>query len=178
MADLTDPSAAQPDDGPVYPRLADRLRRAGVPFKTTRHEPVYTSAQAAAVRGVDLRSGAKALIVKAGERLVMIVLPADLVLDSKAVKKGLGCKSIRFATKEEVLSITGLEPGSIPPFGGLFDLETYCDERLADSELINFNAGAHTVSISMAQADYLAVEHPTCGIFATAPKKKPDAPGQ
>lgn len=157
------------DDGPVYPKLADRLDRAGVGFQTSRHAPVYTSAEAAAVRGADLHSGAKALIVKAGQRFVMIVLPADLSLDSKAARKALGCKSIRFATKDEVLEMTALTPGAIPPFGSLFDLETFCDWRLADNQQINFNAGAHTVSISMTYNDYVAVEKPTLGTFGAKP---------
>ena len=154
------------DDGPVFTKLADRLQRAGVDFEVTRHAPVYTSAEAAAVRGVDLHSGAKALIVKAGDRFVMIVLPADLALSGKAGKKALACKSTRFANQDDVRQITGLKPGSIPPLGSLFDLETYCDDRLADNPRINFNAGAHTVSIGMSYADYQAVERPHLGRFA------------
>jgi Ala-tRNA(Pro) deacylase len=156
----------EPDDHPVHQKLIARLQEAGVSFEVTRHEPVYTSAQAAAVRGADLHSGAKALIIKAGDRFVMIVLPADLSLDSKATKKALGCKSIRFATKDEVLSLTGLEPGSIPPFGSLFNLPSYCDTRLADNQHINFNAAAHTLSVSMLYANYLATENPSLDTFA------------
>jgi hypothetical protein len=33
-------------------------------------------------------------------------------------------------TSEEVMEMTGLAPGSIPPFGSLFGLPTLCDERL------------------------------------------------
>ena len=158
-------------DGPVYPKLADRLGQAGVDFQTSRHGPVYTSAEAAAVRGAYLHSGAKALIIKAGQRYVMIVLPADLSLDSKAARKALGCKSIRFATRDEVFEMTALTPGAIPPFGSLFELETYCDSRLADNRQINFNAGAHTVSVSMTYDDYVAVEKPTLGAFAIEPPR-------
>ncbi len=172
ISDLARQSDGQPDQGPVFLRLADRLRRAGVEFRTIGHQPVYTSAQAAAARGVDLHSGAKALIVKAGQRMLMFVLPADLALDSKTARKSLGCKSMRFATKQEVLAITGLEPGAIPPFGSLFGLETLCDDRLAENESINFNAGAHTISICMGSADYFAVEQPTRGAYATDRGKK------
>jgi Ala-tRNA(Pro) deacylase len=126
-----------------------------------RHEPVFTSEQAAAVRGTALGSGAKALVVKAGESFVMLVVPADRKLDSKKAKGALGVRDLRFATKEEVLERTGLLPGSIPPFGSLFSLPTYCDPALAEHPGINFNAGDHSVSVQMAYADYLAVEKPT-----------------
>jgi Ala-tRNA(Pro) deacylase len=65
-----------------------------------------------------------------------------------------------------VQQLTGLAPGSIPPFGSLFSLPTWCDERLAEQARINFNAGDHSISISMTYADYIAAEQPKVGTFA------------
>ena len=107
---------------PVFERLKSALQLAGIDFTLTHHAPVYTSAEAAAVRGVSLHSGAKALILKGEDGFLMAVIPADLALDSNALRKHLGAKRMRFATKEEVLELTGLTPGSIPPFGSLFSL--------------------------------------------------------
>src|SRR5262245_64856413 len=104
----------------VFERIEERLSARGVAFTVSRHEPVFTSEQAAAVRGVALGSGAKALVVKAGEAFVLFVLPADRKLDSKKARAATGVRELRFATKEEVLQWTGLAPGSIPPFGSLF----------------------------------------------------------
>lgn len=144
----------------VFDRLRDTLTAAGVVFKHTHHAPVYTSAEAAAIRGVSLHSGAKALIVKVSDAFMMPVLPADLSLDSGAMRSLLGTKRMRFATKEEVLQITGLTPGSIPPFGSFFGLPTICDERLAENETINFNAGSHSDSFQMTYAAYVGYERP------------------
>ncbi len=145
----------------VFDRLEAWLRQSGVPFTVMRHEPVYTSEQAAAVRGTSLASGAKALVVKADQRFVVLVLPADRKLGKRKARETLAAKSIRFATKEEVENLTGLQPGSIPPFGSQFGLATYCDPALADNSPINFNAGDHTISIHMAYADFIKVEKPT-----------------
>jgi len=149
----------------VYERVYELLSSRSIGFEVLRHTPVYTSEEAAAVRGTSLASGAKALVCKADERFVMIVLPADRKLASKAVRKAAGIKSLRFASREEVEQLTGLAPGSIPPFGSLFGLATWCDERLADQQRINFNAGDHAVSISMTYADYLAAEQPKLGLY-------------
>jgi Ala-tRNA(Pro) deacylase len=149
----------------VFDRLRERLEQSGVPFTVTRHEPVFTSEQAAVVRGTTLASGAKALIVKAGERFVLIVLPADRKLDSRQARTSLGIKALRFATKEEVLEMTGLQPGAIPPFGSLFQLPTYCDPALGENASINFNAGDHGISVQLTYADYLRVEQPTLATF-------------
>lgn len=150
----------------VFRRLLSKLVDAGVDFQHTHHEPVYTSVEAAAVRGSTLHSGAKALILKGGDTFLMVVLPADLSLDSNAFRKHLRVKRLRFATKEEVFTLTGLTPGSIPPFGSLFDLTTICDERLAENPQINFNAGSHTESLQMRYEAYIAYESPTIATVA------------
>jgi Ala-tRNA(Pro) deacylase len=145
----------------VFNRLQERLQQAGVAVTVLRHEPVFTSEQAAAVRGTSLTSGAKALVVKAGERFVMLVVPADRKLDSRKARTSLGVKALRFATPEEVLELTGLKPGSIPPFGSLFALPTYCDPALARNASINFNAGDHALSMQLSYAGYERLERPS-----------------
>jgi Ala-tRNA(Pro) deacylase len=144
----------------VFEMLESRLREAGIAFTVLRHEPVYTSEEAAAVRGTPLSSGAKALVVKAGDALRLLILPADRKLDSRKARVALGVKALRFATPEEVLERTGLKPGSIPPFGSLFGLPTCCDPKLAENATINFNAGDHAISVSMTYADFLTFENP------------------
>lgn len=151
--------ADEPSD--VLIRLRSALQAAGIDFLHTQHEAVFTSAEAARVRGVPLHSGAKALILKAGDEFLMAVLPADLALASVTFRKYLRVRKMRFASKDEVAEITGLTPGSIPPFGSLFGLKTYCDEALSTNSRINFNAGSHTNSFQMAYADYVAFEKPT-----------------
>jgi Ala-tRNA(Pro) deacylase len=147
-------------DQPVFKRLVGTLTEAGISFRQLHHEPVYTSPEAARVRGTPLHSGAKALILSSKGTFRLAVMPADLALDNNALRKVLGSQRLRFATKDEVLELTGLTPGSIPPFGSLFGFQTICDERLAENEQIVFNAGSHSDSIQMKYSDYIAVEQP------------------
>jgi Ala-tRNA(Pro) deacylase len=150
----------------VFERLQAKLTAIGVAFDVVRHAPVFTSEEAASVRGTSLASGAKALVCKADDQFVLFVLPADRRLASKLVRRSAGVKSLRFANKEEVEKLTGLAPGSIPPFGSLFDLPTWCDELLAQQPRINFNAGDHAISISLAYGDYVRVEQPRLGAYS------------
>lgn len=152
----------------VFDRVQQLLQSRGVAFDVLRHEPVFTSEQAAQVRGVALASGAKALICKADERFLMFVLPANLRLANRLIRKVHGIRKLRFASVDEVLALTGLQPGSIPPFGSLFSLETWCDRRLAEQPRINFNAGDHSISVSLTFADYFAAEQPTLAEVAEA----------
>ena len=159
--------------GEVHRRLLAALTEGGVTFGLTHHEPVYTSAEAAAVRGTPMCSGAKALIMKGAKEFLLVVLPADRALDSHSLRKHLGVKRLRFATREEVLELTGLTPGSIPPFGSLFGLPTICDERLGDNERINFNAASHTDSVQLTYDAYIRYEAPEIARVAeeTAPDR-------
>jgi Ala-tRNA(Pro) deacylase len=160
----------------VFDRLCGLLSAKSAAYEVSRHQPVYTSEEAAAVRGTPLGSGAKALVCKADDRFVMIVLPADRKLSSKAVKRSEGVKSLRFATREEVEQLTGLAPGSIPPFGSLFGLPTWCDQRLSAYRRINFNAGDHAISMSMSFPDYIAAEQPKQGEYAEEAANREAAP--
>ena len=110
----------------VFQQLSEMLDARGVAFDVMHHEPVFTSEEAARVRGTTLASGAKALICKADGEFVMVVLPADLRLASKQLRRTESIRSLRFASGDEVSELTGLKPGSIPPFGSLFNIPTWC----------------------------------------------------
>jgi len=151
---------------PVFERVKAAFANAGIEFTHTHHAPVYTSAEAAKVRRVSLHSGAKALILKGNDEFFMAVLPADLALDSNRLRKTIGSKRMRFASPDEVLKITGLTPGSIPPLGSLFGLRTICDERLSENPRINFNAGSHSDSLQITYDDYITYENPRIVVLA------------
>ncbi len=154
------------DTRSVFDRIVELLNRHSAVYQTLEHEPVFTSEEAARVRGTTLASGAKALVCKADQTFVMFVLSADRKLASKAIRAAQQLKSLRFATADEVLALTGLKPGSIPPFGSLFKVPTYCDQGLAEQPTINFNAGDHARSVSLAFAEYARIEQPQLGTFA------------
>ena len=130
-------------------------------FETFEHEPVRTSEEAARVRtGYTLHQGAKAIIIRVknnetDKKFVMLVFPADLKFNKEKVKNVLNIKDIRFATPEEISSLTGgVEIGGVPPFGNLFNLEVFVDPKLFENEKIVFNAGDRRFSIAMKSEDY------------------------
>jgi Ala-tRNA(Pro) deacylase len=150
--------SADPTERPaVTERLFSWLTTVGAPFRVLDHPPVLTSAEAAAVRGTPLEAGAKALVVRADDRPVHLVLPADRRVDNARLRALLDARRIRFATPEELLALTGCLPGAVPPFGHLFGLESLVDEALAGVDEIAFNAGSRTLSVTMRCADFLRV---------------------
>jgi len=141
---------ARTSDG-LHDRLVSLLHAEGVDFEVVHHDAVTTSAEAAAVRGTALRSGAKAMLVKTKHGFVLAVLAADRSIDWKLLAPLVGDRKARFANDEELRAATGLSKGAVPPFGNLFGLRTIYDRSLLDVESVNFNAGSHTDSVSMSR---------------------------
>ena len=130
----------------------------GVSYRRISHEPTRTSEDSARARGEALETGGKALLLKHGDDFSIFVLSAALKLDSQAVKKRLGVKSLRFASAGELMELTGLVPGSVPPFGEpILPFPLYIDESIEANERIAFNAGSRTDSLVLGTADYLRV---------------------
>jgi Ala-tRNA(Pro) deacylase len=137
-------------------RLQAWLDDEGVTYRYLEHGPTRTSEESAAARGEPLEIGAKALLLKAEDTFVLVVLSAARKLDSKAASRHLGVRRTRFATPEELLARTGLPPGAVPPFGRpIFDLPLHIDRSIAANEKTAFNAGSLTASIIMPTVDYL-----------------------
>lgn len=147
------------------PPSPDSIRRfldaAGIPYRHVVHAPTRTSEESAAARGEPLEVGAKALLVKVGDGFGLFVLSAARRLDSGALKKRHGAKSVRFATPEELRSLSGLAPGSVPPFGRPvlpFDLSV--DSGVGLLPRVAFNAASLTESLILATSDYLRIASP------------------
>jgi prolyl-tRNA editing enzyme YbaK/EbsC (Cys-tRNA(Pro) deacylase) len=148
---------------PVLDNIRSLLTQNGVTFREVRHEATFTSEESARVRGESLSVGAKALLVKTDDVFRLFVLPADRQFDTKKVKQELGIRSTRFATKEELLELTRLVPGSVPPFGQpVLPFELYGDTAIgATEDKVAFNAGSLTNSIIMSASDWRKVAQPT-----------------
>ena len=130
-----------------------------ISYTLSHHEPTRTSEDAARIRGVEMHSGAKAIVTKGHKTGThyLFVLPADLKLDNQKVKS-LVLEAVGF--ERDLEGVTGCVPGSMPPFGSVFGMKTFVDRRLSENDVINFNAGSLTDSVCMKYEDYLLVEKP------------------
>ncbi len=136
-------------------RIRSWLTSEGVHFREIHHEPTHTSEESARARGEDLRIGGKALLIKVDGEFRLFVLSAERKLDSDSIKRQFAAKKTRFATAEELTGLTGLVPGSVPPFGQpILPFALYVDPSVFENERIAFNAGSLTDSIVMTTEDY------------------------
>ena len=150
----------------VYLAITQLLDQHNIKYEVKAHAPTPTSEDSAQARNEPLKIGAKAIVAKADSGFIMLVLPGDRKIDSKAVKELLKARDFRFATREELASLTSLEPGAVPPFGNLFNLPTLMDKAFLEEEFIAFNAGELTKSIKMKVKDYRALAAPRVEEFS------------
>ncbi len=144
-----------------FEKIKNFLNFNSVEFREVHHKPIRTSKDSALARGEDLSIGGKAIVLKIDDAFKLFVLSASKKLDSSAIKRQFRAKRLRFATRGELLKLTGLEPGSVPPFGRpLIDLELFVDKSISDNPKIAFNAGSLTDSITMSVKDYLELARP------------------
>jgi prolyl-tRNA editing enzyme YbaK/EbsC (Cys-tRNA(Pro) deacylase) len=154
----------------VLQAIRDFLHAQGVAFEEKQHEPTFTSEESARARGESLSIGAKALVIKTDERYSLFVLPADRKVDSQAIRRALCAKKTRFANADELAELTGLVPGSVPPFGPpILSLDLFADPALEENAKIAFNAGSLTTSIIMQSVDYRRVCGATWLAFSVRP---------
>ncbi|MBI2641077.1 aspartate--tRNA(Asn) ligase [Candidatus Roizmanbacteria bacterium] len=158
-------SQKQGDNG-VFEKIKKLLDDAGVKYEVMKHSPVYTSEEASRVRGTELKQGAKALVMFADKKPIMLVLPADRKVNTKEFKSKHKIRDLRMATAQEVKDVTGVEIGAVPPFGNIFNIPLYVDETVGHNKIIAFNAGEHTKSIKLRFEDFKKAALPVMSQFA------------
>ena len=145
----------------VLDRIRKLLDDCDASYREAHHQPARTSREAADARGEPIRIGGKAIVAKVDKSFRLFVLSAALELNSRAICRHLKAQRFRFAGREELLELTGLVPGCIPPFGRpILDLDLYVDRSIEENDRIAFNAGSLTDSIVMGREDYLRIAEP------------------
>ena len=148
-------------------KLKDFLSSHNIKYVTISHSPAYTAQEIAALSHISGKDMAKTVIVNIDKETVMLVLQASCGVDFDLLKKNTGADTIELASEQEFKNMfQGCETGAMPPFGNLYGMKVYVEERLTKDEEISFNAGSHTELIKMEYKDYENVVKPEVFKFA------------
>ena len=150
----------------VLGKIKDVLDKEKIEYEVLEHKAVFTSKEAAQIRGTELKQGCKALVCKTEEGFIQAVVSGEKELDLKKLQKITLFKNLELANAKDVKKATGCNIGSVPPFGNLLGLKVYFDKSVAQNEIVAFNAGAHTKSIKMKGKDLVKVVNPIVGEFS------------
>lgn len=143
-------------------RLMEFLADHHVKFITISHSPAFTAQEIAATAHVPGKQLAKTVVVKIDGRVALAVLSALDMVSLEGLKKATGAEMVELASEEEFSDLfPGCEVGAMPPFGNLWDLDVFVDQRLREDEHIAFNAGSFTELVQLSYSDFESLVHPT-----------------
>jgi len=142
-------------------RVKEYLEEKRIPYTHCTHRLAYTAQEVAAAQHVPGREMAKTIVVKADDQFVLVILPAVLKIDMKALRDELPFKRLELASEKEFsVLFPDCEVGAMVPFGNLYNLSVYVDQSLSADEEIVFNAGTHVDTIKMKYRDFERLVQP------------------
>jgi len=151
----------------IVSRLQQFLAQNHTSYMHTVHRTAFTARAAAHEDHVPMRTMAKAVVFVADGFFGMAVLTANTHVDLHELRDALGANTLRLATEEELANLfPDIEAGAMSPFGNLYSVPVYVDERLAAQETIAFNAGTHRDLIHMRYSDFQRLADPLVVRFA------------
>ncbi len=126
-----------------------------VPYETILHEEAFTTQEVAAAAHIPGRQVAKTVIVKLDGELAMVVLEAPDHVSMERLLEVTDADTVELADEAEFRDLfPNCEPGAMPPFGNLWDMEVFVDQRLREDARIAFNAGTHKELMRLAYDDF------------------------
>ncbi len=149
-------------------RLKEYLDQEHIEYTTLPHLSAYTAQEVAASAHVPGQKFAKTVIVKLDGNMAMVVLPANRKVVLQDLRELTGCDRVSMASEAEFKArFPDCEPGAMPPFGNLYDMEVFVAPPLMEDDMIAFNAGTHTEAVQMSYRDFERLVHPQVAACAT-----------
>jgi len=148
-------------DSPATPeQLFARLDALGIAHRTHTHPPVFTVAEAVALRGALPGGHCKCLFLedrKGG--LWLVVVLEERRLDLKALADRLGSPRFSFGSPAKMRAALGVEPGSVTPFAlvnpGAAAVAVVLDAEMLRHDPLNYHPLVNTATTAIAPADLL-----------------------
>src|SRR5215471_1738905 len=142
----------------------------GARYRLIDHAPEGQTDLVSALRGHDVGSAAKCLVImaKIGKKTtkhVLAVVPGGRRIDLTAVKSLLGATYVAFASTDVAERLAGSVVGTILPFALTPELELIVDPALRDTSEVFFNAARLDRSIALRTADYFAIAKPRLAVM-------------
>jgi Ala-tRNA(Pro) deacylase len=135
--------------------LKEFLDNHHVKYSCINHSPGFTAQEIAAAAHVSGKQLAKTVIVKIGNQLAMVVLPANEHINFTALKELTGATSADLARESDFKGkFPECEVGAMPPFGNLYGMPVYVSNHLGELSQIIFNSGTHSELMKLSYEDF------------------------
>lgn len=139
--------------------LLDFLKQQNIAYRLFEHQPVFTVDDKPIVTAIDgiavenefvPKPHFKTLFLKdKNGRFFLVSVIEDKRVDLNALSKSLACGRFSFGKAEELLDLMTLTPGSVTPFGLIFDKANKITFALDEDTLLNQSISFHPMRNDM-----------------------------
>jgi Ala-tRNA(Pro) deacylase len=140
--------------------LFARFDALGIGYKTYTHPPVFTVAEAAALRGELPGGHCKSLFLKDKKAgLWLVVALEERRIDLKRLADALGAPRFSFGNADLLYEVLGVRPGSVTPFALINDrdhrVRVVLDKAMLAHDPLNYHPLENHRTTAIAPADLL-----------------------
>ncbi len=109
--------------------LMNLLQTLAIPFTRFDHKAVFTCEESEGLDQPIPGAHTKQLLLKAKNKeiYVLVIVMHNKRIDTKALAKEFGAQSFSFASPEKMMELLHLTPGSVTPFGLIYDTARVID---------------------------------------------------
>ncbi|MBI5203274.1 MAG: YbaK/EbsC family protein [Elusimicrobia bacterium] len=152
---------------PAVNWLQEMLDRSGTAYEWLHHMPAMTAGEFAAKEVAPACRVAKAVVVFADRRPVLLVLGANRRVNFHVARLLLGARELRKASEEEMRTLfPDCEVGAEPPVAHWPGVELWMDPSLQTEGDVLFPAGTHQDGVRMPFWNWFNLAKPNVGEFA------------
>ena len=140
--------------------LLQLLREKGLKFQIHNHKPLFTVKDSENLRGEIKGAHTKNFFLKNKKnQFFLFSCDENADVDLKNFSKSIDAKNLSFANETYLEKYLGIKPGSVSPFALLNDKDNivnfYLDEKLYNSETINFHPLINTTTVSIKTKEFI-----------------------
>jgi len=140
--------------------LFELLSVKNIDFQIHNHDPLFTVEDSENLRGEIKGAHTKNLFLKNKKNnFFLFSCEENARVDLKLFSKSIDAKNLSFASSVYLEQYLNIKPGSVSPFALLNDndnvVQFYLDEKLYNSEIINFHPLINTTTISIKTLEFI-----------------------
>ena len=143
------------------PKLYALLAQLDIPFKYIEHPPAPTIEIARQYWAGHDANHCKNLFFRnhKGNQHYLVILDCDCDMDIHSIEKQLHQGKLSFASEKRMEKYLGVQPGSVTPFGLIYDTEhhvrLFIDKNLQRAKRLSFHPCRNTASLIISYDDFI-----------------------
>ena len=142
-----------------FEALKEYLHEQLINHELIQHKPIFSVEDGLKELSINASQGFSTLILNADGKFIAILRRDDNQMSFGKIKKALKIHNLQFATKQEVVDISGCEVGYVSPYNP--NIETFVDEKILEAEYVYGGTGSPEFDLKIKPTDLVKLANAT-----------------